>query len=153
MLRIHDPAAMRSMKLPSPDFWLLPGGGVKPGEDYEDAALREVFEETGIGEVVLGPCVWTAEYTASWWHDGQPMHVIQRYYVARVPSGRAVTFDRHEPLEASTTVGYRWFSLEEIVQREATESFRPPRLAKLLGDLLAAGSFEHLREPLALSLD
>jgi 8-oxo-dGTP pyrophosphatase MutT (NUDIX family) len=28
MLRIHDPEAARRMKLPGPDFWLLPGGGV-----------------------------------------------------------------------------------------------------------------------------
>jgi len=153
MLRIHDPIAMRSMKLPAPDFWLLPGGGVKPGEDFEDAALREVFEETGIRDVALGPCVWTAEFTASRGHDGQPMRVIQRYYVARVSADVAVSFDRHEPLEASTTVGYRWFTLEEIKEREATESFRPPGLAKLLRNLLRSRSFEEFGDPLALTLD
>lgn len=153
MLRIHDPAAMQTMKLPAPDFWLLPGGGLRPGEDYEDAALREVLEETGIREVVLGPCVWTAEYTAWWWHDGQPRRVIQRYFVARVPAGLEVSFDRHEPLEAATTVGHRWFTLGEISEREATESFRPPGLAKLLPNLLGGGSFDDLGEPLALSLD
>ncbi len=153
MLRIHDPAAMRSMRLPTPDFWLLPGGGVKPGEDYEAAALREVFEETGIHDVVLGPCVWTAEYRAWWWHDGQPMRGIERYYVARVPIGLAISFDRHEPVEAATTIGYRWFTLDEVVEREATESFRPPGLAELLRNLLGARSFEDFGEPLALSLD
>ena len=32
------------------DFWQMPQGGIDPGEDLQAAALRELHEETGIGE-------------------------------------------------------------------------------------------------------
>jgi ADP-ribose pyrophosphatase YjhB (NUDIX family) len=138
--------------------------------------MREVREETGIADVALGRCVWTGEY-ANVWLDGAPMHVSQRYYVARVggahtgpartgpaPTGTAgsgasragteiaVSFDGLEPVEAATTVGYRWFTLAEIAERQASESFRPPRLAELLSDLLS-DELSADAEPIDVSLD
>ncbi|MBP6183814.1 MAG: NUDIX domain-containing protein [Saprospiraceae bacterium] len=40
----------------------LPKGKVDPGENLEEAAQREVLEETGIQAVINGPSVWTT------WH-------------------------------------------------------------------------------------
>lgn len=41
-------------------IWVLPGGGIDPGESFEKCALRELKEETGIkGEIVRKAAVLT----------------------------------------------------------------------------------------------
>ena len=46
---------------PADDWWFTPGGGVEGDETREEAALRELAEETGITEVELGPGAVAAE--------------------------------------------------------------------------------------------
>jgi 8-oxo-dGTP pyrophosphatase MutT (NUDIX family) len=117
MLRIHDSSATRGPNPITADLWLLVGGGVQAGETYEQAAYREVFEETGIREVSIGPCVWTQDKLVSN-PNGELEMVVGRFFVGRVAAGNPVSFSGHEPLEASTIVGYRWFSHAEILARE-----------------------------------
>lgn len=139
MLKIHDPSATRGPNPITADFWLLVGGGVQPGETYEQAAYREVVEETGIRDVSIGRCVWTQEKLVC---DpaGELQTVIGRFFVGRVASATAVSFDGHEPLEAATIVGYHWFTHDEIVAKEAEETFLPPGLGALLADVLSGAA-------------
>jgi 8-oxo-dGTP pyrophosphatase MutT (NUDIX family) len=45
------------------DFWDLPKGKIDPGESNEEAAVREVQEETGIQDVDLGDYITTTHHT------------------------------------------------------------------------------------------
>lgn len=66
---------------PRYDDWTLPKGKVEPGEESEQAALREVCEETGL-RCRLGRELEPTSYTD---HKGRPKRV--RYWLMEPESG------------------------------------------------------------------
>jgi ADP-ribose pyrophosphatase YjhB (NUDIX family) len=110
------------------------GGGLDPGESFEAAALREIAEETGLNEFVLGPCVWTREHRGQFL--GRPFHVQERLFFARVAAFEP-TSDGYTELERRVQAEARWWTTVELQASQAT--FAPSRFVALFSDLLQAG--------------
>jgi 8-oxo-dGTP pyrophosphatase MutT (NUDIX family) len=127
--------ADRLLLFESEGFWFTPGGGVEPGETIEQAATRELWEETGlrIAPDQLGPVVAETSGYADLGFAAGMFHDL--FYFQRAPAGFLVDTSGWQPVEASTMSGHRWWTVEEV--EAAPKIVFPFELAPLARDLLA----------------
>lgn len=87
------------------DVWRPPGGGVKPGEDVTEAAVREALEETGL-RVTLER--YLVETDAVFTNRGRELPWTTHVLLARTTDTELAPDDPVEIADA------RWGTLEEL---------------------------------------
>ena len=95
---------------PRYDDWSLPKGKLDAGESFEEAALREVEEETGLR------CEPVRELESTQYVDGKGRPKIVRYWLMEPVDGEFEPNDEVDEL--------RWMAVPEAVQRLSYEHDR-----------------------------
>lgn len=108
--------------------WQLPKGHVEPGESPDQAAVREVREETG----VTGQVVASLPQIEYWFIErGRRVHKQVEYFLLTYVCGDTADFDAQE------VSGADWFSWDEGIARLSFENER--RVVRLAREIAESG--------------
>ncbi|MFB8274868.1 NUDIX hydrolase [Nocardia colli] len=134
LMRGNDP------KTPDISFWFTVGGGVDPGESLRDAAVRELYEETGHKadpDSLRGP-IWRR--VAVFPFDGDLIRSEELFFALRV-RGYEPQATNLTTIERRSITGNKWCTVDDIVQLDRSgETVYPYNLDQLLPEAAAAAS-------------
>ena len=146
LVLIDDPTTKSKDGSGGSPFWFLVGGGIEKNESMEEAAVREIFEETGVlaANLQMGPAVWFGEF--EFILSGTPVLEKQTFFVAKTTQTELSLTNLTES-EKGVVRRLEWFSLDRI--KNSTEVIFPVDLPEYLPDIIAGN---YPQKPLCLDL-
>ncbi|WPN32434.1 NUDIX domain-containing protein [Pseudomonas sp. P5_109] len=108
--------------------WATPGGGLEQGESFEAAAVRELFEETGLRVANVGASISERRF-AMMLPSGETVLSIERYFVVHTDNER-VSREGWTAHEVRVMADHKWWSVAEL--RATSETMWPERLIEML---------------------
>jgi 8-oxo-dGTP pyrophosphatase MutT (NUDIX family) len=109
--------------------WALPGGGIEPGETPEQAAIRELHEETGIIVDDVGASVGERSYKMRL-PSGEVVAGHETYFLVRIASAADISRDGWTKLETEIIAEHRWWTVDDL--RATSETVYPINLMTML---------------------
>ncbi|WP_348271369.1 NUDIX domain-containing protein [Bosea sp. Root381] len=108
----------RDGALAGQDSWATPGGGLDPGETYEEAAIRELREETGILVEAIGPSIATREFVLQL-PDGEQVMAQERFFLIDVDE-TVLSTDGWTAQGRDVMTEAKWWSMTDLVESIVT---------------------------------
>jgi 8-oxo-dGTP pyrophosphatase MutT (NUDIX family) len=111
--------------------WITPGGGVEAGESLSQAAVREVFEETGLTLSLPVDAHPIFVERVAFSLGGRTFDQHNHYFLVRVPNGLTVHHNGQTEFERDLVLGHRWWSLAEL--DTSNETREPVTMVDIIG--------------------